>query len=458
MADRGYKRVRLALPAAFRDALDRSSALGNGAWMIALLLYLGWIVFFIWFCIDLMIKSEGDWQSVFSGEFVVIVTQTAIVGLIAFAPGALMRIGGGLLLAVLSYQFLSLGLTIAWSQIGRWEAAGYILSVSNVFGVYALLALNLVLAQILLASLALVLFGRDRAWPAFASGGGHEDNSPMRILYWLGVADTGFYRGGWPRAVMLFAKFSLALGIAASLAGFPMVWAYLPGAVLAGPAELSDPRLVSWLVGAGLAAIAISFGIGLAFRRFFPPPQFAALDEFGDRPIFLRAFRDDNVRLRNAWSLSPLPLPPDVPRNLDEIILARLPETIAIGRPDDPKAPFGVPRHYLRDVPWQNAVGTLLERSQLVIIAVDEGDGLAWEIAEVLARGLARKTKFIVHPKLSLAARLELGRAFAIEISRSDLGRLRGLDVAENGDVRAYLGPANSAAYRCMLGGMLQPS
>ena len=92
----------------------------------------------------------------------------------------------------------------------------------------------------------------------------------------------------------------------------------------------------------------------------------------------------------------------------------------------------------------------------MLIITVDETEGLGWELTQILAHGFAGKTKFIMHPNLAEDEKAKIAIALGTAIEAGDLARLRGLDLAPSGQVRAYLGAASGATYRCMLGWMLQ--
>lgn len=447
------KTVDLSVLAVFRDAIDRVGAIANGLWLIAFAIYAGWIVFLLWWIVRAAAETGSPWAVLFAPGSGQVLLGTAIVGALPWVGASFLRIFGGLFLTYLAYVFLfeDGNAWYAGRLYGAWAGEGFPLNWIWALLVFGAIAQVAIIAQMVIASVGLVVLGRDKTWRAFASGEGHASDGVNRLFYWLGVGKTGFYRKPASRAVMLFAKACLAIGIILWASGF------VYPALLASSAEGPLRQIYAPMMGAmfGAAPIAVAIALGFVFRRLFPPPRFRNLDDFGDRPIFLRSFRDDTVRLRNAWSLSPLPVPPDLPHSVDEIVLAKMPETIAIGRPTDVRSPFGVARHYLENVPWQEAVIALLDRSQLIFVSVDDTPGLAWEIGQIVQRGYARKAKFILHPSLATTSKRDLVRMLGVEIGEAQLARLRGVDSSEGGEVRLYVGPANRPAYRCMVGWML---
>lgn len=458
MRRRDYKRIDLFIPAMLRDALDRTSPLVNAAWLVAFVLYVGWVVFFVIFAGQAILTSKNPLGELFSEEMFKYVITTAMVGGIVWLPGAYMRaVGGAMILYVSSAALFSDWPKILWGVFTITIPSKANL-ISNILLIYLTIALTGILSQIWLASIALILFARDRLWAAFASGGKHEYPRLGRIMYLLGLAETGFYRGGSDKAVMLVAKFLMLMGVIGCAIGLVVLYMMAVGPSPKGSSTFTTADLgvaTAWTLGGGLVFVGLAVAIGLAFRRFFRPSPETDLAQARGRPIFLRSYRDDSVRLRNARSLSPLPLPFDMPRNVDEMVLAQLPECVAFARPDNPDRPFGVKRYDLRDIPWRDAVLDMIDHSSLLLISVDTTEGIDWEISQVLWRGHAGKAKFLMHPRLPLKNKKALTDAFAIQVSRLELRFMRGLDVDDRGQVRLYLGPRNNTAYRCMLGWML---
>jgi hypothetical protein len=134
--------------------------------------------------------------------------------------------------------------------------------------------------------------------------------------------------------------------------------------------------------------------------------------------LFLRAFRDDQIRIRRAnrnlfssvFDLGRLPT------TLDELMLERLDgrgDLIAIGNPQDRKgaarrSPWGAQRLYVDDAHWQETVTMLAREADRIVLCVDASNGVRWEIAHVLQAGHANKTLFFFNPSIDLETRTRL--------------------------------------------------
>jgi hypothetical protein len=141
------------------------------------------------------------------------------------------------------------------------------------------------------------------------------------------------------------------------------------------------------------------------------------LSPFGST-LFLRAFRDDQIRIRRAsWNLfsSVFDLG-RVPATLDELMLERLDghgDLIAIGNPQDRtgaarRSPWGAQRLYVDDAHWQETVTMLARDADRIVLCVDASDGVRWEIAHVLREGHAKKTLFFLNPSIDVRTRTRL--------------------------------------------------
>ena len=134
--------------------------------------------------------------------------------------------------------------------------------------------------------------------------------------------------------------------------------------------------------------------------------------------LFLRAFRDDQIRIRRAsWNLFSLVFDLGrLPATLDELMLERLDgrgDLIAIGNPQDRKgaarrSPWGAQRLYVEDAHWQETVTMLARDADRIVLCVDASDGVRWEIAHVLQGGHANKTLFFLNPSLDIRTRTRL--------------------------------------------------
>jgi hypothetical protein len=131
--------------------------------------------------------------------------------------------------------------------------------------------------------------------------------------------------------------------------------------------------------------------------------------------LFLRAFRDDQVRIRRA-SRNLFSIVFDlgrVPATLDELMLERLDgrgDLIAIGNPQDrkgdaPQSPWGAQRLYVDDAQWQETVTKLARDADRIVLCIDASDGVRWEVAHVLQSGHANKTLFFLNPSIDVRTR-----------------------------------------------------
>jgi hypothetical protein len=135
--------------------------------------------------------------------------------------------------------------------------------------------------------------------------------------------------------------------------------------------------------------------------------------------LFLRAFRDDQARIRRAnrnlfslvFDLGRLPA------TLDELMLERLDghsDLIAVGNPQDQRkgaarqSPWGAQRLYVDDAHWHETVTMLARDADRIVLCVDASDGVQWEIAHVLQCGHADKTLFFLNPALDVQTRTRL--------------------------------------------------
>jgi len=159
--------------------------------------------------------------------------------------------------------------------------------------------------------------------------------------------------------------------------------------------------------------------------------------------LFLRAFRDDQVRIRRA-SRNLFSIVFDlgrVPATLDELMLERLDgrgDLIAIGNPRDrksaaPQSPWGAQRLYVDDAHWQETVTMLARDADRIVLCIDASDGVRWEIAHVLQSGHANKTLFFLNPSIDVQTRtrqlMEDFDVSAADLSFVDVDRILAIRV-----------------------------
>jgi hypothetical protein len=134
--------------------------------------------------------------------------------------------------------------------------------------------------------------------------------------------------------------------------------------------------------------------------------------------LFLRPFRDDQMRIRRASRnlYSTIFDFGRVPATLDELMLERLDgrgDLIAIGNPQDRtgvarRSPWGAQRLYVDDTHWQRTVTKLACAADRIVLCVDASDGVRWEIDHVLRNGHAGKTLFFLNPAIDAQTRTRL--------------------------------------------------
>ncbi|MFY9956444.1 hypothetical protein [Bradyrhizobium sp.] len=175
-------------------------------------------------------------------------------------------------------------------------------------------------------------------------------------------------------------------------------------------------------IGAPLVISAVCLVLANRLRYFGRQHFLHRLDEQQISPfrstLFLRAFRDDQMRVRQA-SRNLFSIVFDlgrVPATLDELMLERLDgpgDLIAIGNPQDRKGaaqrtPWGAQRLYVDDAHWRETVTVLARDAERIVLCVDASDGVRWEIAHVLRNGHANKTLFFLNPSIDVQTRTRL--------------------------------------------------
>lgn len=125
--------------------------------------------------------------------------------------------------------------------------------------------------------------------------------------------------------------------------------------------------------------------------------------------LFLRAFRDDQVKLpapryTPLGRLFAIAKPRDT---LDHILLSEgtlYGPMIALGNPNDRMPPYGAARGFFANEHWQDAVTGLARGSLAVVISVDDTEAIWWEIEHLVGHDHLDKTLFLVHPRFRASA------------------------------------------------------
>jgi hypothetical protein len=130
--------------------------------------------------------------------------------------------------------------------------------------------------------------------------------------------------------------------------------------------------------------------------------------------LFLRAFGDDQVRLppsRKPWLAHLIQFGWARPL-LDHTVLEEgfpYGPVVALGRPGDAFPPYGAARGYFDDKSWHDAVYGLCRDASAIVFCLDEGDGVWWELEQIMASDARKRTLFLIHPKYRAP---EANRAF----------------------------------------------
>jgi len=138
--------------------------------------------------------------------------------------------------------------------------------------------------------------------------------------------------------------------------------------------------------------------------------QYQTITELDTRApiLFLRSFKEEKRLLEPpAQSLLARMLTlRDRKRTLDEIVLdaaSPVGPVVALGMPGEEAPPLGAARLYAENSEWQDKVRGLAQRSRAVIICVEEGHGVLWELQHLLTAAHSRKTLCILTPSTSSA-------------------------------------------------------
>ena len=122
--------------------------------------------------------------------------------------------------------------------------------------------------------------------------------------------------------------------------------------------------------------------------------------------LFLRSFKEEK-RLLEPPSRSLLARVlrlRDSRRTLDEIVLdaaSPVGPVVALGLPTEEAVPLGAARLYANDAGWQEVVRGLVQKSRAVIICVEDGEGVLWELTYLLGEANLTRTLCVLTPDTS---------------------------------------------------------
>ena len=155
--------------------------------------------------------------------------------------------------------------------------------------------------------------------------------------------------------------------------------------------------------------VGLFVGLGSLCRRVvwrLVRVSLMALQAADPRPpvVFLRAFGDDQIPLRNSKAplLARLLEAGRRRITLDRLLLEEATAfgpVVGLGNPNDKFPPYGAARGYFEDKTWRGAVTDLVYRSGAVVICLDDTDGVWWEVELLNSDGYLGKTLFLLPPK-----------------------------------------------------------
>jgi hypothetical protein len=169
------------------------------------------------------------------------------------------------------------------------------------------------------------------------------------------------------------------------------------------------PTLFLTVVVGGV--LAVVSGLLRYLARRYGRVSAENLTEIDQRPpvLFLRSFKEDQVTLDQpkrgfvrAVVETGVPDP-----TLDHVLIEELTSSgpvVAIGVPGAP-APFGAARTYADDSEWQNVIAKLAREASIIVIVLDDTEGVNWELSHIIDNGYLSKTLHLLPPRF--AARTE---------------------------------------------------
>jgi hypothetical protein len=122
--------------------------------------------------------------------------------------------------------------------------------------------------------------------------------------------------------------------------------------------------------------------------------------------LFLRSFKEETRLLEPPARslLAKILRVRDSKRTLDEIVLdaaSPVGPVVALGVPAEKAAPLGAARFYANDAEWQETVRGLVQQSRTVIICVEDGEGVLWELTYLLGEAHLAKALCVLTPETS---------------------------------------------------------
>lgn len=200
--------------------------------------------------------------------------------------------------------------------------------------------------------------------------------------------------------------------------GWGWLWVYSVPFTVSYFLMLTESRTIllrnSMYITGGIILIFIVFGsiligIGQGFSQWARRVSLKKYHELRREDVrqsvvFLRSFKDDHVGLNTVQIPFFMKIFDSESRSetLEEILIrsfSSFAPVIAIGNPKDQMLPIGASRLYLEnDEEWKQVVVSLLVKARLIVLAIDETEGLLWELDAIRDNNLWKKTIVIFPP------------------------------------------------------------
>lgn len=224
---------------------------------------------------------------------------------------------------------------------------------------------------------------------------------------------------------------------------FNMLPVYIEQLTIGASAANDDEARKHFVVFAVVAPVTITAFVALgvflrnyAFRKLTEINIQSVTSRDARRPLlFLRPFSDDQVSLpETTRSVVSRILNFGRPiQNFDMLLVEEgtpLGPVIAIGNPNDGKnMPVGAQRQYVEHAEWKRIAFEHMNNAIAIVMVIDDSAGLWDEVEEILSRGHAHKTLFMLHPSYQTPEQQHLIiKLISDRAQRLGLGQLRELE------------------------------
>lgn len=230
------------------------------------------------------------------------------------------------------------------------------------------------LSLVLLLPLAFVAFKTLRAFNNIAKSATGFTNAEWSLAINMGRPRDG--PGLLRRLSIARNPWVLPLGLIA----IPLAW-FLVIPLNQSIARDAQTGINLLLLGTSVAVVSA----GLAFLR--PDARKLLLVDPRAPLLLLRSFKDDTLPLSAPIEILTERFYP-VARKLEPTLaaeLSRIGPLIAIGMPTEPVPRMGASRTYVHQGTWQETISEWLADTRAIVLILGRGEGLQWEIDQVIA-------------------------------------------------------------------------